>query len=181
MTAMTIKLCMAGALLASMAIAQTAKHVPTFKESLEMQSPSSPAISPDGQWVVYSVRTTDWEQNAYVSQLWLASSDGTRRFQLTRGAKSASSPQWSPDGHWIAFLAERPADTPAPKAEDKPAPRQIWVIAPQGGEAWELTQHLTDVAAFHWSPASSTHTRNTRPVSPAKTRSDNCRCCRWKP
>ncbi|HXR98680.1 MAG TPA: S9 family peptidase [Terriglobales bacterium] len=149
---MTIKLCMAGALLASMAIAQTAKHVPTFKESLEMQSPSSPAISPDGQWVVYSVRTTDWEQNAYVSQLWLASSDGARRFQLTRGAKSASSPQWSPDGRWIAFLAERPADTPAPKAEDKPAPRQIWVIAPQGGEAWELTQHLTDVAAFHWSP-----------------------------
>ncbi len=33
----------------------------------------------------------------------------------------------------------------------KPAAHQIWLISPEGGEAWQLTEHETDVAEFHWS------------------------------
>ena len=33
----------------------------------------------------------------------------------------------------------------------KPAARQIWMISPEGGEAWQLTKFETDVASFHWS------------------------------
>ncbi|MGH9392736.1 MAG: prolyl oligopeptidase family serine peptidase, partial [Terriglobales bacterium] len=148
-------------LLATLALAQ--QHAPSFNESLEMQAPSAPALSPDGRWVAYGVRAADWEQNAYVTQLWLASSDGSRRFQLTRGRKSAGMARWSPDGRWIAFVAERPADAdrapaappaaPAAEAEDrKPAPRQIWLISPSGGEAWAISRHPTDVNDFRWSP-----------------------------
>ncbi|MGH9482948.1 MAG: TolB family protein, partial [Terriglobales bacterium] len=137
------------------------RPVPSFQESLQIQSPSSPEISPDGAWVVYGVRETDWKQDAYVTHLWLANTRDGRRFQLTRGAQSSGAARWSPDSRWIAFAAERPADAdakPATKGEagaeasPKPAPRQLWLISPSGGEAWQLTRHLTNVADFRWSP-----------------------------
>lgn len=135
-------------------------HAPTFVQSLDLHGPEAPRLSPDGRWVVYGVRSTDWKDNAYVSQLWLADAATGERFQLTQGAKSATAPEWSPDGSRIAFLAERPADAsteaapppPDAKAPPKPAARQIWIISPHGGEAWQLTHHETDVDAFHWSP-----------------------------
>lgn len=141
---------------------------PNFVQALDLHSAQEPKLSPDGRQVVYSVRSADWEHNAYVNQLWLAEVNGAagaRRWQLTRGAKSATAAAWSPDGKWIAFLAERPAPadtkpTPDPgtataTGPDKhPAERQIWVISPNGGEAWRLTQHATNVEAFQWSPDS---------------------------
>ena len=33
----------------------------------------------------------------------------------------------------------------------KPAAHQIWLISPEGGEAWQLTRHETDVQDFDWS------------------------------
>ena len=52
-----------------------------------------------------------------------------------------------------------PSPVPAAKEEKKesgsddgkPAGRQIWLISPQGGEAWQLTEHTTDVGGFDWS------------------------------
>lgn len=148
------------ALAAAAAGAQAPAHPPSFVQALDLHGPQGPRISPDGHWVVYAVRSTDWKANAYVNQLWLANAANGESFQLTQGARSASAPEWSPDGTRIAFLAERPADAdtaPAPPAEEskappKPAARQIWIISPRGGEAWQLTRHETDIDAFHWSP-----------------------------
>src|SRR4029077_13170516 len=86
----------------------------------------------------------------------------------TRGKKSSDAPEWSPDGRWLAFIGEREANAIAPvgatektekkegkdekkEGEGKAAARQIWVISPEGGEAWQLTQQETEVGAFHWS------------------------------
>src|SRR5208283_3064980 len=33
----------------------------------------------------------------------------------------------------------------------KPAGHQIWLISPEGGEAWQLTKSSTDVSDFEWS------------------------------
>jgi dipeptidyl aminopeptidase/acylaminoacyl peptidase len=140
-------------------IAQT-KHVPSLEESLSLRTLSNPKISPDGRYVAYEVRETDWKDNAYVRQIWLLNVETRRAFQLTRGKKSADAPEWSPDGRWLAFVTERESNAilPPEKAKKpvepeagKPAARQIWLISPEGGEAWQLTESETNVGGFHWS------------------------------
>jgi dipeptidyl aminopeptidase/acylaminoacyl peptidase len=137
-------------------------HVPTLTESLSRTTIRSPAVAPDGKSVAYLKRQTDWKENEFVWQLWLADVESGRNVQLTRARKSAGSAQWSPDGHWLAFITERDGGVieapPPPSAlsddkpeADKPAGRQIWLLAPNGGEAWPLTRSVTDVSDFHWS------------------------------
>ncbi len=106
---------------------------------------SGVAISEDGAHVAYVVRKPimEGEKSEYLSHVWLASSDGTRSRQFTRGAKSSSSPSFSPDGQWLAFTSSR---------SDK---NQIWVIALAGGEARQLTDAKSGVGAYRWSPDGS--------------------------
>jgi dipeptidyl aminopeptidase/acylaminoacyl peptidase len=91
--------------------------------------------------VAYTVTETDFEQDAYVTQIWLAETATGRTIQLTRGAKSCGGPDWSPDGKWLAFTSARVGDK-----------NQIFVISPEGGEAVVLTKSETAVGGFAWSP-----------------------------
>jgi dipeptidyl aminopeptidase/acylaminoacyl peptidase len=139
------------------------KHTPSLEESLSLKGIGGARISPDGKFIAYGVRETDWKENAYVRQIWLVNVSSGASFQLTRGKKSSDGPEWSPDGRWLAFVTEREANAVTPAAgekkegkdekreEGKLAARQIWVISPEGGEAWQLTQQETDIGAFHWS------------------------------
>ena len=156
------------------------KHVATSEEILSLKLINSPKISPDGKFVAYRVRETNWKDNEFVHQLWLVNVASGEKFQLTRGKKSASPAEWSPDGKWIAFVTEREANAiepPKPEekkdakkeetkdekkeagkdakegehSEGKPASHQIWLISPQGGEAWQLTKSETDIGNFRWS------------------------------
>jgi dipeptidyl aminopeptidase/acylaminoacyl peptidase len=140
------------------------KHTPTIDEMLSLKTISSPKISPDGRFLAYQVRETNWKDNAYVSQLWLMNLTTGAGFQLTRGKKSTDQEEWSPDGRWLAFVTEREPSAIEPRPTEKkdetqgtvhdaakPAERQIWAISPEGGEAWQLTKSETDVESFHWS------------------------------
>jgi dipeptidyl aminopeptidase/acylaminoacyl peptidase len=64
-----------------------------------------------------------------------------RERKLTEGDKD-SEPAWSPDGRFIAFAAKRKDDTEP----------QIYLIAPDGGEARRLTSLATGVSALRWFP-----------------------------
>ena len=144
--------------------AQT-KHTPSLEESLSLKAIGGARISPDGRFIAYRVRETDWKENAYVRQIWLVNVATGASFQLTRGKKSSDGPEWSPDGRRLAFVTEREGNAIVPagaaekkegkeekkEGEGKPAARQIWVISPEGGEAWQLTQQETDIGGFHWS------------------------------
>ena len=167
---------LAGGLLSPAFATAQVKHTPTIEESLSLKSlGGSPKISPDGRCIAYEVQETNWKDNEYVHQLWLINVETGKTFQLTRGKKSAGRAEWSPDGRWISFVTERepsavePAPTPEPpkqvpeekkdeKKEEpkegdkgKPAGTQIWLISPEGGEAWQLTKSETDVGDYHWS------------------------------
>ncbi len=124
---------------------------PTIDQSLETFSVNSPEISPDGKRVLYEQSRTNWENNSFDTELWIADADGSERHLLTFRAGSSSSAAWSPDGKWIAFLSDRPAalkDSPAGK-------RQIYVMPADGGDAQQITKMEEGVNEFEWAPDSN--------------------------
>jgi len=162
-------LALAVLVLLSRTVSAQEKHTPSIDESLSLQSIRSPMISPDGRFVAYRVTETDWKNDDFVSQIWLVNLATGANFQLTRGKHAPGAAEWSPDGRWLAFVAEREPSAIEPLAEakkeeqkaekstsdgsggDKPAAQQIWLISPEGGEAFELTKSPTDVGDFAWS------------------------------
>ncbi len=119
--------------------AQTASTV-SIEQALSLKSVSTPRISPDGRNVAYIVNETNWDENAYETEIWIAAVATGEKYQLTNAKKSSSNPQWSPDGKWIAFTSDR---------EGK---NQLYLIRPIGGEARQLTKHETGVNSFRWAP-----------------------------
>jgi dipeptidyl aminopeptidase/acylaminoacyl peptidase len=116
-------------------------QAPTIDQLIELKRAGSPAISPNGQWVAYTVRETHWDDNNYHTEIWLADAKTGELRQLTNHVKkSSTSPQWSPDSTKLAF------------ATDRDEKRQIYVIDPRGGEAQKLTAAEDGVGPFQWAP-----------------------------
>jgi dipeptidyl aminopeptidase/acylaminoacyl peptidase len=120
--------------------ADDAPRVPGVEDLLALKTIGGVQISPDGRWVAYGVTETDFEQDAFVTQLWVVPASGGQPVQLTRGPKSSGGVQWSPDSQWIGFTSARAGDK-----------NQIFAIRPDGGEAVQLTKSETAVNGFEWS------------------------------
>jgi dipeptidyl aminopeptidase/acylaminoacyl peptidase len=134
----------------------------SLQDIMNLKSPGSVAMSPDGQWVLYTVR--GWTpapagQKKPVKEesrthVWLVAAGepagpGAPR-QITFGDKGESAPAWSPDGRYISFVATRPdPDDPAAKASG-----QIYVMRADGGEAHAVTSGEGGASAYAWSPDS---------------------------
>src|SRR5262245_49374388 len=124
-----------------LSLAATAqRRIPTIDDLINVKSLGGAQISPDGKYVAYTVNETDWKQDAFVTQIWLANTATGKTIQITRGEKSAGNPQWSPDSQWLAFTSNRIGDK-----------NQIFVIPPDGGEAVQLTKSENGVNGFAWS------------------------------
>jgi len=115
-------------------------RVPTVDDLLNVKTVGGARISPSGKWVAYTVSETDFAQDAFVTQVWLADVATGRTFQVSRGEKGAGSPVWSPDSSWLTFTSNRVGDR-----------SQIFAIRPEGGEAIQLTKAETAVGQFAWS------------------------------
>jgi dipeptidyl aminopeptidase/acylaminoacyl peptidase len=113
---------------------------PTLEQVVSLERVGSPALSPDGRRVAYTVRDTDWVANAFVTQIWLVDTRGGEPRQVTQGKKSNNAPAWSPDGRKLAFGSDR---------TDK---RQVFVLDMSGGDAEQLTSADEGVTSFAWSP-----------------------------
>jgi dipeptidyl aminopeptidase/acylaminoacyl peptidase len=105
-----------------------------------------PTISPDGRLACAPVTSYDMDKNEGTTELWLFPTGlGARGMaplrtrRLTAGDKD-SDPRWSPDGRYIAFTAKRKDD----------AEPQVYVIAPDGGEAMRLTSLATGCTGVKW-------------------------------
>jgi dipeptidyl aminopeptidase/acylaminoacyl peptidase len=113
---------------------------PSIDDLINLKRLAGSAISPDGTQVAYGVRETNWDENAYETEIWIADRAGTPPRQLTNAKKSSQQPAWSPDGRWIAFISDRDGK------------RQIYRIAVAGGEAERLTNTEDGVGNFAWAP-----------------------------
>ncbi|HET9784045.1 MAG TPA: hypothetical protein VFP94_03690, partial [Terriglobales bacterium] len=151
-----------GAVTMLMATALFSQHPVSLQDVMSLKSPGAVALSPDGQWALYTVR--GWtpepgDQKKPVKEearthVWLVSAiapsgAGAPR-QITFGEKGESAPAWSPDGKYISFIANRPdPDDPAAKPSG-----QIYVMRADGGEAHAVTAGEGGASAYSWSPDS---------------------------
>jgi dipeptidyl aminopeptidase/acylaminoacyl peptidase len=119
------------------------RHPLSVEDLWAIKRIGSPTLSPDGRTACAAVTSYDMEKNEDRTELWLFPTDGRKSRRLTAGNKD-SEPAWSPDGKWIAFAAKRKDDQEA----------QIYLIAPDGGEARPLTSAATGVLGLRWFPDS---------------------------
>lgn len=112
----------------------------TIDDMLAMQRISDPQVSPDGKWVAFAVRDTDFDANRGRFDVWLAAADGSSVTRLTTHPENDQDPRWSPDGRWIYFTSTRSGSA------------QVWRIQPSGGEAEQVTKLATDINGFEVMP-----------------------------
>ena len=110
---------------------------------IKTRTVGAPRVSPDGKRVVYTISDAVMasDKSEFVTQIWLATTDGRENFQLTFNDKSSSNPKWSPDGNWIAFTSNR-----------KDNKNNLYLLPLRGGEAEQMTDVKTSVSNFEWSP-----------------------------
>jgi dipeptidyl aminopeptidase/acylaminoacyl peptidase len=134
----------------------------TAEDYFSFEFVSDPQISPDGQWVAYTVATIDQKANRRVSRIWIASVDGTHpSVPFTGETTSSTSPRWSPDGRFLAFLSARDGARP-----------QIWILSRNGGEARRVSNLENGASNFEWSPDGTRFVCLTRTGPPPSKSSD---------
>ena len=125
-------------LTAALALADEKKPM-TIDDLFSFDRVGSPALSPDGKWVAFTVTKVDREGGRNKTNIYLVPAEGGEPRQLTNSGGDYS-PLWSPCGKYIAFISGRGGSG------------QIWLINVDGGEARQLSNIATGASGHKWSP-----------------------------
>ncbi len=113
----------------------------TAKDMATQDRVSDPHITPDGRYVAYNVRSTDWEANRGVNALWLlerAAPESPPRL-IRDQEKVPTQPRWSADGRWLYFLSSRSGSV------------QVWRAPAGDAEGEQVTNLPVDIAFYRLS------------------------------
>jgi dipeptidyl aminopeptidase/acylaminoacyl peptidase len=125
----------------------------TFQDFAAVRNVGDPQLSPDGTWLLYSVRTTNVGANTRTTVTRLVAAAptavgktiarvglnlplGTAGRQFPDSNTHASDARWSPDGKRVAYIAND----------------QLWVADLSGANARQLTTVSNGVSGPVWSP-----------------------------
>jgi len=137
----------AACLALALAIVMPAEARPfTAKDMATLDRMSDPHISPDGRFIAYNVRSTDWDANRGVNALWVMErgAAGSPPRLIRDQEKAGTQPRWSDDGAWLYFLSSRSGSV------------QLWRAPAGGAEAKQVTNLPLDVAFYRLAPDSRT-------------------------
>ncbi len=116
------------------------KRAITVEDLWSLRRVNSFALSPDGQWIAYTLIQYNMEKNIRKTDIYLVNSKGGLARQLTTHPANDEKPHWSPDGSLLSFISNR---------DGLP---QIYTISMEGGEAQKISDIPTGVDDFIWSP-----------------------------
>lgn len=128
--------------------AQTAKRPLKLDDLARFRNVGDPQLSPDGQWIAYTVTTIDAKEDKSSTHIWMVGYDGKNDRQITFSNDSEGSPRWSPDGKFLSFTSSRSSGKPGVRGS------QLWLLDRSGGEAYQLTELKGRLQGYEWSPDS---------------------------
>src|SRR5579863_2691478 len=111
----------------------------TFEDFSAMGAVSDPQVSPDGQHVLYAVRTTDLAGNARTTVTYVVPASGGAPKQFPDDTTRAGEARWAPTGRMVAYVSHG----------------QLWVAAPDGSGRRQLTMLNGGATGPVWSPDGS--------------------------
>ena len=130
---------------AGQAGAASGKRPFTFEDMMALKRISSPAISPDGKWVLFSAMDVDLNANKKTTHLWIIPMTGGDPSQLTNDPAGEDRGRFAPDGKKILFVSARGGS------------QQVWLAnfdpsngAISGEKA--ITSTSTEADGAMWSP-----------------------------
>lgn len=147
------------------ALSQVKESPLSIDDLFSLKTVRNPQISPDGNWIAYTVSETDLAADKSETRLWMISTQGGDAIPMTAKGYSAGQPRWSPDNKFISFLAS--------KNDGK---TQVWTLNRLGGEAQQLTKILQGVSSHAWSPDGSRlllSIKDAKPEQLTKTKEDD--------
>jgi dipeptidyl aminopeptidase/acylaminoacyl peptidase len=115
----------------------------TVRDLVSYERVSSPALSPDGRWAVFAVRTTDMAANKGRTGLWiedLYARDATPPVRFTAEDHNVNSPSFAPDGRTVYFLSA------------KSGTMQLWSQTVGAAQAVQVSELPLDVGSYKISP-----------------------------
>jgi dipeptidyl aminopeptidase/acylaminoacyl peptidase len=107
---------------------------------LDLKRISDPQISPDGQWVAFTVRTIDLAANTRPQQIWIVPMAGGSPKQITAEGNNNQRPRWSPDSKRIAFISDRGGSS------------QAWLMDADGANPKAVTNLAAEADGVLFSP-----------------------------
>ncbi len=130
-------------------LAQTApaaaKRPMTFLDVQKMRQAGSPAPSPDGKLLLYTVSTPDWKEAKAQTDVYLVSIEkgvpSTRQMTFTKD-KNETEPRWLKDSASFIFASNREAPSSAATQN------QLYLMRVDGGEARKITDAKEGVTTF---------------------------------
>jgi dipeptidyl aminopeptidase/acylaminoacyl peptidase len=124
--------------------AQTAKRPMSVDDQFRLVEPGAPLLSPDGQWVLYTISRSSIDENKRHTSVWIASTQNRsapREF-LREGD---SSPMWAPTSRSVYFLrsvtdGERRSRELFEQGVEESVAVQHSRIGPGPGGSWQLSR-----------------------------------------
>jgi dipeptidyl aminopeptidase/acylaminoacyl peptidase len=134
---MPLRLLASLALLCALLPAQKAPF--TAEALLKIKRIADPQISPDGQWVAFSVTSIEVEKNTRPRQVWIVPLAGGAAREITTDGNNDTA-RWAPDSKRLAFVSTRGGSS------------QIWTMNPDGSGARQVTKLASEASGVKWSP-----------------------------
>src|SRR3954463_13233257 len=109
----------------------------TFEDFAAVRNVGDPQVSPDGKWLLYSLRTTDVNANkrTTVTKI-LPSAGGSIPRQFPGLGTAASEARWSPDGKRVVYVDNG----------------QLWIVEASGANARRITNVNGGAGGPVWAP-----------------------------